>query len=435
MHDSKSLTGNPSPQPPPRIEEGEEERNPSPQPRPRSGEGEERTLAQLTASERGWGRNLFVSALVLLFVVVGIYLLFSVILRHRGTVSEKVDMVATPEIDGAVGFKPPKGYVCYHARKPIVIDGKLDDEAWKDAPWTDDFVDIEGTTKPVPRFRTRVKMLHDDRYFYVAAELEEPHVWATMVQHDSIIFQDNDFEVFIDPNGDNHEYYEFEMNARNTTWDLLLPRPYKDGGKAVNSWEIPGMKSAVHVHGTLNDPRDRDRGWTIELAFPWSVLGELAYQDVPPANGAQWRVNFSRVEWKHEVVDGKYCRLKDLKEDNWVWSPQGVVNMHRPETWGYVQFSTAAPGTDRFRPDPTGIARHVLHRVYYAQQAYYKEQKCYARTLGELGLAGLSHTSITGPPLLETTNAGFSVTVEMKKPGPGAPRKIHIRQDALVTTE
>ncbi len=418
MHNSESLTS-----------------NPSAQPSPRSGEGEERRHTPVPASQPSRGRYLFFSIAAVLVVVAGISLLARALIHRVTTVPEEGDKSKPAEIDGASGFLRPRGYVCYRARKPIVIDGKLDDEAWKDAPWTDDFVDIEGTAKPVPRFRTRVKMLHDDRYFYIAAELEEPHVWATLTQHDSVIFQDNDFEVFIDPNSDNHEYYEFEMNALNTTWDLLLPRPYKDGGKAVNSWEIPGMKSAVHVHGTLNDPRDRDRGWTLELAFPWSVLGELAYQDMPPTNGSQWRVNFSRVEWKHEINNGKYRRQKDLREDNWVWSPQGVVNMHRPETCGYVQFSTAAPGEDRFRPDPTGVARHILHRVYYAQKDHYAKQGRFARTLDELGLAGLSHNSITGRPVLETMSTGFVATVEMKKPGPGVPRKVSIRQDALVTIE
>ena len=70
-------------------------------------------------------------------------------------------------------------------------------------------------------------MLWDDTYFYIGAELVEPHLWATLTQHDSVIFHDNDFEVFIDPNGDNHEYYEFEINALGTGWDLLLPRPYQ----------------------------------------------------------------------------------------------------------------------------------------------------------------------------------------------------------------
>ena len=73
------------------------------------------------------------------------------------------------------------------------------------------------------------------------------------------------------------------INALGTGWDLLLPRPYKDGGRAVDRWEIPGLKSAVHVDGTINDPRDTDRGWSVELAFPWAVLGELARRNCTSA--------------------------------------------------------------------------------------------------------------------------------------------------------
>src|SRR6516162_5386260 len=94
-------------------------------------------------------------------------------------------------------YTPPKGYVCYRAKGKITIDGKLDEADWKAVPWTDDFVDIEGDKKPKPRFRTRAKMLWDDDNLYIAAELTEPHVWATLRDHDSVIFNDNDFEVFI----------------------------------------------------------------------------------------------------------------------------------------------------------------------------------------------------------------------------------------------
>src|SRR5262249_50376054 len=183
------------------------------------------------------------------------------------------------------------------------VNGRLDDPAWQAAPWTDDFVDIEGDAQPTPRFRTRAKMLWDDEYFYVGAELEEPHVWATLTKHDSVIFHDNDFEVFIDPDGDSHDYYEFEINALNTAWDLFLPNPYKDGGSALNGWEIAGLKTAVHVDGTLNDPGDTDRGWAVVIAFPWAALKEQAHRiAAPPNDGDQWRVNFSRVEWQHRTT-------------------------------------------------------------------------------------------------------------------------------------
>jgi hypothetical protein len=320
--------------------------------------------------------------------------------------------------------EPPRGYVCYRVGAPIKVDGRLDDPAWRDAPWTEDFVDIEGDKKPRPPLRTRAKMLWDDEYFYVAAEMVEPRLWATLTEHDSVIFRDHDFEVFIDPNGDNHEYYEFEINALGATWDLLLPRPYKDGGRAIDAWEIPGLKSAVHLDGTLNDPRDTDRGWSLELAFPIRVLTEQTRNYTPPKDGDQWRVDFSRVEWQLRVVDGRYQKVPDTKEDNWVWSPQGVVNMHRPETWGYVQFSTAKPGSAAFRPDPTLAARRWLHDVYYAQREYRRTHKRFAATLAELGLDRAGGALVVTPDL-------FQASIELQLPD-GKTQRLHIRQDSLV---
>jgi hypothetical protein len=230
----------------------------------------------------------------------------------------------------------PKHYDCRRTDHPMTIDGQLDESEWQRAAWSDEFADIEGTSKPAPRFRTRMKMLWDDRYLYVAAELEEPHVWATLTEHDSVIFHDNDFEVFLNPSGDGKNYFEFEINALNTSWDLFLAKPYRLGGKADNSWEIPGLKTGVQVQGTLNEPKDRDRGWTVEIAFPWQAFKERSGYEKPRA-GQEWRINFSRVEWRTEAVDGKYRKLPG-REDNWVWSPQGVINMHVPEQWGFVRF-------------------------------------------------------------------------------------------------
>ncbi len=239
----------------------------------------------------------------------------------------------------AVAADLPRTYVCSRASAPIRIDGRLEEAAWRAARWTDSFVDIEGDRKPRPRFRTRVKMLWDANHLYIGVDMEEPHVWGSLTNHDAVIFHDNDFEVFIDPNGDTLEYYELEINALNTTWDLFLQKPYKDGGKAQNEWEIAGLRTAVHVDGTLNNPLDIDGGWTLEIGLPWKALAAHAHGPAPPPPGSHWRINFSRVEWKHEVDGGRYRKIPNRREDNWVWSPQGVVNMHIPEKWGYVRFS------------------------------------------------------------------------------------------------
>lgn len=327
----------------------------------------------------------------------------------------------------------PEGYVCYRADRPLTINGKLEEAAWKDAPWTSAFVDIEGTIRPKPRFRTRAKMLWDAEYLYIGAELEEPHVWATLTEHDSVIFYDNDFEVFIDPDGDNHQYYEIEINALNTEWDLRLVKPYRDGGPALNEWEIPGFKSAVHIAGTLNDPSDTDRGWTVEMAIPWKALGEFANRPAPPRDGDQWRINFSRVEWEIEIVDGKYRKLPDRPEDNWVWSPQYVIDMHRPERWGYIQFSTLPPDRkkrERFRPDPAYPARETLIQIYYAQRERHEKTSTWATSLVELGLTGVVFRDVT----FLSTPEGYEASLPVLYPD-GMKTTWHVRQDSRLWEE
>jgi hypothetical protein len=287
----------------------------------------------------------------------------------------------------------PRAYVCYRASAPVDIDGNVDEPVWDKVAWSDPFVDIEGSGKPKPRLRTMVKMLWDDDYFYIAGYLEEPALWATLTRRDSIIFQDNDFEVFIDPDGDTHNYYELEMNALNTVWDLLLIRPYRDGGPAIHAWDIQGLKTAVKLTGTLNQPGDKDKNWFVEIAIPWEVLKEAVVPKSAPKAGDRWRVNFSRVEYRLDGKDGTYAKALDaqgkpLPEDNWVWSPMGLINIHYPEMWGYVQFSgtTAGQGRESFRELSEDEVRWALRRIYYRQWALQAEKGSFAGDWKSLGL-------------------------------------------------
>ncbi|UII19151.1 carbohydrate-binding family 9-like protein [Fulvivirga ligni] len=239
----------------------------------------------------------------------------------------------------------PRSYNVVQTSTPIDIDGKAD-EQWSQATWSESFIDIEG--QKTPKYDTRMKMLWDDQYLYIYAEMEEPHVWGDITKRDEIIFFNNDFEVFIDPDGDTHNYMEFEINALNTGWDLFLTKPYRNRPKVIDNWDIRGIKSAVDIKGTLNNPTDIDTGWSVEIAMPWSALGEAGYNLKAPA-GKTWRINFSRVNWDYELVDGKYSRKKVdgkyLPEYNWVWTPQIAIDMHRPEMWGYIYFSKSNDDT------------------------------------------------------------------------------------------
>ena len=229
-------------------------------------------------------------------------------------------------------FSTPRNYIVYRAVSKIIIDGKADETSWQKAEWSAYFKDIEGDKKPAPTYRTHIKMLWDEQNLYILAELEEPHVWAYYVTCDQIVFHENDFEIFIDPDHDTHNYFEFELNAQNTLFDLFMPKPYRNGGKYDIGWNSNDFKSAVFVEGTKNNPSDIDKKWTVEMAIPFSDL-KIEGDFIVPKNGDYWKIGFSRVQWQTEIVDGKYEKIKDgqtnrfLSEDNWVWSEQGV-NKH-----------------------------------------------------------------------------------------------------------
>jgi hypothetical protein len=342
---------------------------------------------------------------------------------------------AQPFQEPQVAFDPQR-YVCYKTNEPPSIDGMANESAWQHAEWTNDFVDIEGDAKPKPRFRTRAKMLWDDAYFYILADITEPDVWATLKQRDSIIFLDNDFEVFIDPDGDTHRYHELEINAFSTEWDLFLDKPYRDECRVLFNWDYIGMKSAVHINGTINHPGDVDTGWTLEIALPWSALKECTDQHAPPKSGDQWRVNFSRVEWQTAVIDGKYEKIKNpdtgkpLPEDNWVWSPQGVVNMHYPEMWGFVQFSekNAGTGMDEFVPNADEDVKWALRQVYYKEKSWFSQHGIFSNDTNELGLATSGPAGYHWPPKIQHTTSLFEAIITSQD----GSHQWRIRYDGLV---
>ena len=226
-------------------------------------------------------------------------------------------------------------YECPRSATAPNLDGTLTDPAWEAAPWTTDFVPIHDG--PAPRFRTRAKLMYDDQYLYVGGLLEEPHIWSTMTEKNSKLFHENNFELFLDPDGDGLNYYEFEINPLGTIWELTLPKPYVDGGLPIDPTNLPGLRTAIHVDGTVNDPSDTDTAWSVELALPWADLAPYNEgRATPPNPGDEWRMNLMRCEWPHEVVDGAYVKGEQI--EFWVWSPQHIEDMHRPDRWGVLRF-------------------------------------------------------------------------------------------------
>lgn len=245
----------------------------------------------------------------------------------------------------------------------LVIDGRLDEKAWMECAASSDFVDLISGSQAI--HSTRVKVLWDEINLYVGYAIEEPDVQAKFTQRDSPIYQDNDVEIFI---AGEDAYYEFEINALGTVYEGLfvwqsnyessglarLPsldrsrpevrwQPFNGVGFknhprglrwAFLDWDFPGAQFATHVDGTLNDPSDRDRGWTVELAFPWQemrILNRSRPRKLPPQPGEIWRIDFSRFNQYKEAPPAK-------DSGGWALSYHAVWDSHIPECFPYVTF-------------------------------------------------------------------------------------------------
>lgn len=234
----------------------------------------------------------------------------------------------------------PSANVVYTEEK-ITIDGNMQEEAWQKADVLLLNAEIRGEGFEPPLQRTEVRMLWDDYFLYIHAVVYEKHIVATLRQRDTIIYHDNDFEVFIDSEGAGKRYFEVEVNAHNAVMDLFMDRPYREGGKALMAFDIP-LESAVAIKGTVNDGSDTDSYWTVEMKLPKSHLTIFGMRG-PIKEGDTWRMNFSRVEWDYQWTGNRYEKLHrpemgQHQEKNWVWAPTGKIDIHIPDKWGTVKF-------------------------------------------------------------------------------------------------
>lgn len=259
----------------------------------------------------------------------------------------------------------------YQANKinvTIEIDGNISKPIWKNATWSKRFVDM--VTGDTGMYNTQTAILWNESHLYIAFKAEEPFVEAKLTERDSIIFLENDLEVFID-GGDC--YYELEINAANTIYEVFFiwkdayakgskfdtpafdvhhPQAYTFGGDydrsgatfwkgthprgirwAFTNFDMKGLETAVMVDGTLNDNSDIDKGWTLEIAIPWSSLSILANgRNIPPQNGDIWRMFLGRFQ--KLIVSGKEIQPHPAM----ALSSHGIYDTHLPEKWSKVEF-------------------------------------------------------------------------------------------------
>lgn len=255
-----------------------------------------------------------------------------------------------------------KQYTALRVTEKPVIDGRLDETFWRKIEKSPRFTDLVTGDSTV--HNTQAAVAWDDENLYIAFWVEEPFVEAKLTNHNDLIYTENDVEVFI---AAKNAYYEYEMNALNTRYEVFFmwkdqmvahgfdtipnlsvsnPKVRDFNGVAfskhprgmrVGSWDykFEGMQSGVFVDGTINNNTDRDRGWTVELAFPWKSMDWLMRGDdraYPPKNNDVWRIDFTRFNTYKTAAPAN-------DSGGWAWSPHGAWDSHIPECFPKIIFS------------------------------------------------------------------------------------------------
>ena len=259
-------------------------------------------------------------------------------------------------------------YIAHRATSPIRIDGDAGKAPWRGATWSRRFADMASGRPGL--YDTTAAILWDEVALYVAFRAEEPFVTAQQTERDSIVFLDNDLEVFIDGRDC---YYELEVNAANTVYEVLFvwkdaytrgsrfdsaefdvhqQGVYTFGGDydrtgssfwegthprgvrwAFTHFDMEGLQTAVQVDGTVNDDSDVDRGWSLEVAIPWTSLALLADgRSLPPTPGDEWRMFLGRFQ-KLELSG-----VEVTPHPAMALNSHGVYDTHMPERWSRIRF-------------------------------------------------------------------------------------------------
>jgi hypothetical protein len=216
----------------------------------------------------------------------------------------------------------PVEYVAPMVAEAPMIDGKLDDPAWRDAPWSAEF--RLSNRNDAPRQKTRAKLAWDASTLYVAFDVRDDEILTPYTRDDEPLYQSEVVELFVDADRDGATYDEIELSPR----DVLFDANFRARRQGMNLPWASGARHAVQVDGTVNDPADQDRGWSAELALPLASLS--AVPRLPPAPGDRWRMNLFRLDHGRGGVQGQ------------AFSPVMVNDFHNLPKFGTLIFGTPA---------------------------------------------------------------------------------------------
>lgn len=146
------------------------------------------------------------------------------------------------------------------AAVPPIIDGKEDDEIWRNVQPRSDFQEFQPREGGEPRFRTEFKAAYDDRnlYVFVRAYDSHPDSIMTALTRRDVRGPSDQIKVMVDSYHDLRSGYEFAVNPLGVKRDYAMYNDQDEDGSWDGVWEAGTRIDSV--------------GWTAEFRIPFSQL-------------------------------------------------------------------------------------------------------------------------------------------------------------------
>ena len=166
-------------------------------------------------------------------------------------------------------------------------------------------------------------VFHDEEYLYIGFRCLDKDIHSSFSKRDEHLWKEEAVEVFIDVDESPNDYFEFEVSPRNVIYDSYIVDPVNIDVAETLKYNMKGIKTAVHVAGTVNKRKDEDQYWTVEIALPLKELVADYHPD--KLSSYQWDINFYRIN--DDDSEMKYM----------AWSPT-EGSFHQPTKFGKIIF-------------------------------------------------------------------------------------------------
>jgi hypothetical protein len=213
----------------------------------------------------------------------------------------------------------------FHSASPVMVDGFLNEPVWQSAQKLRLRENSEGVGVMDSTRETIVRIVYDETNLYIAFECKDTDIWGHYRNRDEHLWKEEAVEVFLDVDDTAETYIEIEVSPNNVLFDSFIVDTLDIDVAATAEYDLSGIRTAVRVDGTVNEHRDVDRRWLVEIAMP---LAEMVTDfDAAMLTRFRWRINFYRID-----------RSPAGESSFYAWSPTGG-RFHRPSLFGTLQFA------------------------------------------------------------------------------------------------